>query len=134
MKYIVAIGFFICAFYSAKTIAQENIYFDANWNITTKQKAVYYRPLTKSTQEKKWVIDYYITGKKVKEVFYVNGKPDGKFSEYYSSGDLKTTGKYKEGLKDGMWKTYYKNGKIKQKGRFKKGEKVGVWKTYYKNN
>ena len=134
MKKVVAIVFFICAFYSIETVSQENIYFDANWNRTTKQKAVYYRSLINTNKEKKLVVDFFITGKKVREVFYENGKPDGKFSEFYSSGELKITGKYKKGLKVGMWKTYYKNGKIKEKGRFKNGEKVGVWKTYFNND
>ena len=134
MKIVVAIGFFICAFYSIETVAQKKIYFDANWNRTTQQKASYYRSLDNANKEKKLVIDYFITGKKVREVFYDNGRPDGKFSEFYSTGELKTTGTYKKGLKAGMWKTYYKNGKIKEKGSFKKGKKVGVWKIYYKND
>ncbi|QTD37082.1 hypothetical protein JL193_13280 [Polaribacter batillariae] len=134
MRIIPLLFFILLVFFTTDFSAQEKIWFDANWNVTTKEKAVYYRPISRDKSKKQWVIDYYISGKKVKEVYYVSGKPNGKYSEFYNSGELKTTGKFEEGLKDGIWKTYYKNGKIKEKGRYKKGEKVGVWKIYYKNN
>lgn len=114
--------------------AQDKVYFDANWNITDKENAVYYRSISSKKTKQEWIIDYYISGKKAKEVTTIKGKEEGKFSMYYESGELMTDGRYKDGEKDGIWKTYYKNGKIKEKGKYDNGEKVGVWKTFYKND
>ncbi|WP_299669829.1 hypothetical protein [uncultured Polaribacter sp.] len=117
-----------------KTSAQEKIWFDANWNITTKKNAVYYRLVADHKSKKQQIIDYYISGKKAKEYFFVEGKENGKYAEFYNSGELRITGNFENGFREGIWKTYYKNGKIKEKGKYKVGEKVGVWKTFYKNN
>ena len=124
---------FFLAFFSFSTHAQSKVYFDANWNVVTKEKAVYYRTISANKSKKEWIIDYYISGKKAQEANYVKGKPDGKFLMYYNTGELKSIGFYEDGLKEGVWKTYDKNGKIIQKGKYKNDEKVGVWKTFYKN-
>ena len=113
--------------------AQGKVYFDANWNITTKEKAVYYRAVSNKETKKDWIIDYYISGKKAKEVSSKKGRAQGKFSMFYESGELMISGRYINDKKDGMWKTFSKNGKIQEKGKYKDGEKVGVWKTFYKN-
>jgi antitoxin component YwqK of YwqJK toxin-antitoxin module len=125
--------FLLIIFLAFSAKAQDKVYFDANWNVTTKEKAVYYRTIEKNKNNKEWIIDYYISGKKLQEANYINGKPEGKFLIYYNSGELKVIGRYIKGLKDGVWKTYYKTGKIKERGKYKDGEKVGVWKTFYKN-
>ena len=121
-------------FISLSTQAQEMVYFDANWNVTTKDNAEYYRSISSKKTKSEWVIDYYISGKKAKEVSAINGKAQGTFSMYYESGELMIDGRYKDGKKDGVWKTYYKNGKIKEKGKYKNDDKVGVWKIFYKND
>tara|TARA_R110002049_G_scaffold222381_1_gene394026 strand:- start:100 stop:501 length:402 start_codon:yes stop_codon:yes gene_type:complete len=130
------IGFIIgiCLLFSFVTKAQEKVYFDANWNISDKENAVYYRSITSKKTKQEWIIDYYISGKKAKEVASVKGKAEGAFSMFYESGELMTAGRYVNDEKDGIWKTYYKNGKIKEKGKYQNGEKVGVWKTFYKND
>lgn len=119
--------------FSIKTIAQETIYFNADWKKTSKVNAVYYRPLPKQKTKGKWVVDYFISGEKAQEVYHVNGKKDGMYSLFYKTGELKTTGKYINGKKEGIWKTFSKHGKIKEKGKYQNGEKVGIWKTFYKN-
>lgn len=133
MKKTALLIFLFLGLLSSKTIAQKTIYFDANWKETTKQNATYYRPAPKEKSKGKLVVDYYISGEKAQEVYYVDGKPDGKYSFYYKSGALKIAGKYSEGKKEGIWKTFSKLGKIKKKGKYKDNEKVGIWKTFYKN-
>jgi antitoxin component YwqK of YwqJK toxin-antitoxin module len=120
--------------FSMAAKAQGKVYFDANWNITTKEKAVYYRAVSNKETKKDWIIDYYISGKKAKEVSSKKGRAQGKFSMFYESGELMTTGSYEDDKREGVWKTYYKNGKIKEKGKYSNGEKVGVWKIFYKND
>ena len=153
---------FVVGFLTSSLTAQETIYFDSNWNLSTKEKAAYYRPAPKEMDKGYWIVDYYISGNKQMEglsktnepnkemyigvvnyfhengknfqtVYYVEGKPVGKFSEFYDTGELKRTGKYEDGKREGVWKTYNKNGKIKEKGKYNNGEKVGIWKTFYKN-
>ena len=75
----------------------------------------------------------YISGGVKSEVVYEDGKKEGKYLEYYETGELSTRGDYESGMKDGIWKTYYNNGKIKERGKYDKGKKVGIWKTFYKN-
>jgi antitoxin component YwqK of YwqJK toxin-antitoxin module len=113
MRKIAFIFTFLFCLLSFSTKAQSTIYFDANWNVTTKDNAVYYRSISSKKTKQEWIIDYYISGKKAKEVATIKGKEEGKFSMYYESGELMTDGRYKDGEKDGIWKTYYKNGKIK---------------------
>ena len=162
MKTTTLLIVFVVGFLTLSLSAQETIWFDSNWNVTTKDKAFHYRPAPKKMDKGYWIVDYYLNGVKqmeglsttnepnkemyigtvnyfhengnrFQEVFYVDGKPEGKFSEFYDSGELKTSGRYKEGKREGAWKTFNKNGKIKEKGRYNKGEKVGIWKVFYKN-
>ena len=149
-------------FLTSSVTAQETIWFDSNWNLTTKDKAEYYRPTPKKVTNGFWLIDYYMNGKKqmegfstsnvpLKEFFegqvlyyhpngklfhkanYKNGELQGKRDIYYETGELKERGRYVKGKRNGIWKTFYKNGKIESKGKYTNGEKAGVWKTFYKN-
>jgi hypothetical protein len=152
----------VIGFLTSSINAQETVWFDSNWSLTEKEKAVYYRPAPKKTDKGFLIVDYYISGKrqmeglsttdqpneemfagvvnfyhengtKFQEVYYLNGQPEGKFSEFHDSGELMRTGKYENGLRQGNWKVYYKTGKMNEKGRYKDGEKVGIWKVFYKN-
>ncbi|QNM85662.1 hypothetical protein H9W90_00625 [Polaribacter pectinis] len=162
MKTTTVLILIVVGFLTSSLSAQETVYFDSNWNLSTKEKAAYYRPAPKKVDNGYWIVDYYVSGKKQmeglsktnkpnKEVYvgavnyfhenganfqkvnYVDGKPEGKFYEYYDTGEMKRIGKYEAGLREGSWKVYYKNGKIQEKGKYNKGEKVGIWKTFYKN-
>lgn len=131
---IIVLLLFISCFSILNVAAQKKIWLDIQENITTKEKAVYYRVFSKENNKNQLVIDYYISGKKAKEAYFVKGKKDGKYVEFYPTSEVKITGRFEDGLREGIWKTYTKNGKIKEKGKYIKGDKVGVWKTFYKNN
>lgn len=147
---------------SGNSFSQETVWFDANFNITSKDKATYYRPVPKQKRSNFLIVDYYKSGKKFREgkgktpnlnsesfhgvvtyyfpnetifkkVTFKKGMMDGNYLEYYKTGELKENGRYDKGKRDGSWKLYNKSGKIKTKGTYKEGEKVGVWKTFYKN-
>ncbi|PQB09020.1 hypothetical protein BST83_01335 [Polaribacter filamentus] len=149
-------------FLTTSVYAQEIVWFDSNWKVSTKEEATYYRPNPKKKDNGFWIVDYYISGKVQMEGFsktseanvekfqgkvnyfhengkifqkvnYVNGQPEGSFSEFFETGETQRIGKYKNGLREGIWKTFYKNGKIQSGGKYSAGEKVGIWKTYYKN-
>jgi antitoxin component YwqK of YwqJK toxin-antitoxin module len=52
---------------------------------------------------------------------YVNGKPDGLWTRWYPSGQMKEEGHYKKGVKDGMWVEWYEDGVVMWKGEWKDG-------------
>ena len=143
-------------------VALDTVWFDANWQETTKDKAEYYRPAPKKIKDGFWIVDYFENGQVQMEGFsavntpgeekfdglvvyyHQNGKPShkatykdgqlhGSRKVFYETGELKEEGKYKNGKREGMWKIFLKNGKIKEKGKYKNNEKVGVWKTFHKN-
>jgi antitoxin component YwqK of YwqJK toxin-antitoxin module len=126
---------FCCSCFSILNIVgQEKSWLDVSGNRTVKEKAMYYRALSNGKIENNRIVDYYISGKKAREFYIVKGKKEGKFIQFYGTGEVKTVGEFEDGFREGMWKTYYSNGTMKEKGKYSKGEKTGVWKFFYKNN
>ncbi len=98
-----------------------------------------------------WVI-YNTTGTKQSEGYYKENKRVGTwkyyaasgglkateeikedysvYSEYYISGELKSTGKKFDGNQEGEWLYYYEDGALQAKGNYKDGKKNGPWKYY----
>lgn len=58
----------------------------------------------------------------------VKTKKDGKFTDYYSNGNVKTKGAYKDGMKHGRWRKWDSEGNLIYDGSFKYGEKEGFWR------
>jgi len=139
---------------------KDTIWYDTNWNITTKSKASYFRCHCIEVDNGYWFTDYYVSGAKQmeglsleedKEVYqglvkwyhengnvfqtvtYNKGILNGKRQVYYENGKLKTEENYKEGKKEGKWKGLYENGNAKEIGYYENGQKEGVWKIYYSN-
>ena len=89
--------------------------------------------------------------------YYLDGKPEGKWLEFYKSGNLKSiinwkngklTGKYivydkngkksteaiyKDGKENGKYFLYYSNGNIRTKGEYENGKPIGVWEYFDKD-
>lgn len=129
MKQTILFLFMILGFLSAS--AQEIIWLDSNLEKTPQEKANFYKVGEKSDGE---ISIYYKKRTVFRVVDFSKGKPNGKFSEFYETGELKETGFYIYGLREGIWKEFYKGGKIKSKGKYSKGDKVGIWKVFYKND
>ncbi|MGB0879242.1 MAG: toxin-antitoxin system YwqK family antitoxin [Polaribacter sp.] len=117
-------------FLSLPISAQKKVWLDKDLQRTHSSNASYYKIVTLKGKE---VSYYYKNGNFFRKQNYSEGKLEGKFSEFYNTGELKIIGKHENGLREGIWKTYYKNGKIKTRGKYRNGEKVGIWKTFYKN-
>lgn len=67
-------------------------------------------------------------------VYDEKGYQQGKWKEYYPSGELRAEGEYIDGRRNGDWVFYHQNGKIEQKGKFLKGAKPsGNWVWYYES-
>jgi antitoxin component YwqK of YwqJK toxin-antitoxin module len=131
---IILLLLFISFFSIPNAVGQEKVWLDLNGNITTKERAIYYRVFSNDKKKNKTIIDYYLSGQKAKESYVFKGKKEGKFVEFYTTGEVKIIGGFENGFREGMWKTYYNNGKMKEKGKYSRGEKTGVWKLFYKNN
>lgn len=92
---------------------QVTVFFNQNREITSPQKAIYYR-FTKLNN----MGDFY----------------DGKYTDYLVNGNiLIESGEYSSNLKNGEFIEYFQNGNIKKKGNYKDNQLFGIWYYYYPN-
>jgi len=62
------------------------------------------------------------------------GYKQGKWKEFYPSGQLKAEGEYLNDRKSGPWRFFHLNGKDEQIGQYTKdGKPTGDWKWFYEN-
>jgi len=59
------------------------------------------------------------------------GKKQGNWKLFYTSGELRSTGQYINGLKEGEWIFYFVNGQIEQRGNYLLDQAQGPWKWWY---
>ncbi len=52
------------------------------------------------------------------------------YTEYYISGEVKSSGKNFYGKKEGPWDYYFEDGSLQAKGVYREGKKFGAWKYY----
>ncbi len=152
----------VVGFLTLSVNAQDTIWFDSNWNTTTKENATYYRPTPKSVDNGFWIVDYFMNGTKQMEGFstiaipdkekfnglilyyhengkifhkanYKDGKLHGIRKIFYKSGTLKNERIYKNGKSEGDFVEYYGSGVIKEAGKYTNGKQTGKWKTFFEN-
>jgi antitoxin component YwqK of YwqJK toxin-antitoxin module len=63
-------------------------------------------------------------GQIINEEHYENGIPQGKWREWYDTGETKFIGAFKNGINDGVWTQWYRDGKVQRKLTFKNGQLV----------
>ena len=102
--------------YSSFSIAQDRIYFDSAWAVTTKEKAVFYRE-TEQKGNLTLLKDYYKNGTLQMEGLASDTTPgeeifDGKVTWYYPNGKVQSFTHYKNGRFVGESKGYDEDGKI----------------------
>ena len=58
-----------------------------------------------------------------------------KFNSTPFSGEVEGiwSGSYKDGKREGYWHIYYSSGDLLSKGHFKNGERFGTWEIYHNN-
>lgn len=61
---------------------------------------------------------------------YINGEDHGKWTFFFSNGQIETSGKFNNGQRVGKWKYYHSNGNLKQLSRYRNGDKYGNWLYY----
>jgi TonB family protein len=139
-----------CCIYELPAIAQDTIYYDAAWHLTTGDKASYFR--TRSKVAGGWqVTDCYLNGKPqmtgkfeddsfhvrqnefvwydstggvTHRCTYVNNKENGPETFYYKGGQIEATGNNRDDEYAGEWIGYYPSGKISGKAKYKNGDQV----------
>jgi TonB family protein len=107
-------------------------FYDSAWQLTSKQRGVYYRVGIIDTLRYQYygeVAEFYKNGKRLmRGNFKANVKQDT-FYFYFPSGQLETKGVYQNNLRKGIWTNYYESGKVKERLEFD-SEFVTV-KDYY---
>ena len=99
---------------------RDTIYLNANWEITEKPLASYYRT-GKYVLDFDWyyegvISDYYRNDSlQMKGSYSSNGRRNGTFSFYYDNGKLKTRGNYINNHKAGMWEYFYSDGRLQMR-------------------
>lgn len=62
------------------------------------------------------------------------GLKQGKWKEFYDSGEQMGSGIYKDGKKQGEWQYFFKEGKLEQKGSYNNAGKIeGIWRWYFES-
>jgi hypothetical protein len=94
------------------------LYYDARWNLTSKETAKYSRIVNIDLLKYRFygqVKDAYMNGKAEMTGYYNANIKEGAFNFYYPDGKIKTEGFYKNNQRYGVWTNYYENGKIRDK-------------------
>lgn len=87
-----------------------------------------YKDKTFKTRVGKFTV--YEKDRKVSEGSYADGKKNGYWSNWRSSGVLMSTGAFADDKRDGAWTYYYENGKVQAEVSYTKGVTVAV-KEYH---
>ena len=139
LKRLIIITLFL--FISTNTYSQTKIYFDSEWNTSTKDKAEFYRILTKKNDSLFHIKDFYISGTLQMEGHISDLEKEtleNKIVWYNSDGKKLSSAHYKKGVLHGLSTTYLKNGKIDYTTEYRNGKVYdGVYayssyKQYYK--
>ncbi|HVU56448.1 MAG TPA: TonB family protein [Puia sp.] len=151
MKFLFRLALLLsCCISKMPAIAQDTLYYDVTWRLTTSDKASYFR--TKEKLADGWqVTDRFLTGKPqmtgkytddsfhvrqgefiwydssskvTRRCTYVNNKEDGPETFYYDNGQIQATGNNKDDDYTGEWIGYYPSGKVSGKAKYKNGKQV----------
>ena len=74
-----------------------------------------------------------LSDSKFDEINYLNGRKNGNYLIYYSSGEVSQKGAYVNDKLQGSFTKYYKNGKVKEKCVFYDGAVEGEYIAYFRS-
>lgn len=94
---------------------------------TLEQKGLYN---DKGKPEGKWTW-YFSSGQVLREENYRNGLKDGQSTQYSIDGKIVAQGDFIDDKEDGQWK--FQNNNYREEGSFVDGLRNGNWKHYYEN-
>ena len=76
---------------------------------------------------------YYPNGNKAETIDYLNGKRNGAYKKWFSTGVLSYHSNYKNGKQQGITKSWWINGNLRSKTNHDNGVLNGVQKQWYKS-
>ena len=127
----IAIFIFLCGY---SQTAGDTIYFDQNWNQTSKKEASYFRIVSIDTSRILFLVrNFYLTGQLQMKGAYRSINPDvrmGEFSFWYQNGSKHISCHFKDGLPDGHYEEWYENGTLKAEKNFIDGRLDGTLKAW----
>lgn len=102
---------------------KDTLYFDANWHVTAKDSASFYRPMPlEKVGDLYQVKDFYANGNRQMEGFWSdveNEILEGKSTWYYPTGVVMQVQHYRKGKRNGEALYYSKKGHLRAKGIYK---------------
>ncbi len=104
-------------FFSSIGLTQETrqLYFDSNWQLTSKDSASYTRLISIKKDDLQFEGAFTDTNKDenlITKGYYANGKKQGVFIFNYEDGTLNRKGEYINDKPMGIWEFYYPNGQL----------------------
>ena len=97
-------------------LAQDTLYFNAKWTLTSKLNKTFTRVVKLDKQNLSFqgpFEDRDSIGNTITKGEYINNNKNGLFKFFYLDGALEREGKYGENHPIGSWKLYYPNGQLK---------------------
>ncbi|MCK9562102.1 MAG: hypothetical protein M0R02_05205 [Bacteroidales bacterium] len=90
--------------------------------------------LSYSIYSQEYTVFYYSDSVKSSEGYIKDGKPDGYWKTYYSTGTLKSIGKRTDFELDSIWNFYTEQGLLSEQISYFQGKKNGYYLSYYTDN
>jgi TonB family protein len=138
----------------------DTMYFDRNWEQTSKDESYYYRIISvdPSGEFRFYVEDYYPDGQIQMTGTYKSIRPDNKdgvfiyyyedgniqmkceyqdnqlngiLEEWYASGQKESYQEFSRGFLDGIYQSWREDGSLKLKATYHQGEKHGNFQSFY---
>ena len=127
---------FLLTFFGQICFGQDTLFFNAEWEPTTKTNAEFFR--IEKKEGPKWLrSDYYFNTKQLQMKGTYSSltpeKEDGYFEWYHSNGKLKHKGNYENGKHIGEHLWYGGNGNLEAKENYKDGHLDGAYEEYHPN-
>jgi antitoxin component YwqK of YwqJK toxin-antitoxin module len=121
MKYFLSSIFSAFILITAYTQEYKNVYYNSNWEITSKKYAIFFRNSGFNNTKMVFdsiVSDFYISGKPEMTGFYNDGLKNGEFKYFNPNGSIFLSTEYKNNMRSGTWIEYFKNGEIKKEIKY----------------
>lgn len=133
-----ALLFLLFLIFSNNILAQSRIYFDENWEVTTKDKMVYYRETSKEGNFIK-IKDFYKNGNLQFEGLVSDAKInqevfEGEVKWYFPNGKVESIKNYSKGKEMGVQEDFDEKGRLIERHIIKDNEDISTKKYLYKDS
>lgn len=157
---ILLLSVVFCLIQYSVSAQNDTIWYDKEWNETSKFHAEFFRPKPKKVNGKHIIKDYYINGilqmegasiaqdttifdGEVKHFYksgkiesktnFKNGKFHGTATEFFEDGQMRRVQSFQNGQLQGEYKEFYSNGELRGRIAFKNGAMDGLYQEFYDN-